>query len=165
MTVIGCYILYFFWLSSNEIKLTFLTATISIVSLIYSQSRNTRRDIDARHFSQKAQIYEDIISTIGGLFKESKGWADPAVGDELAKKLFDIQTQLLVWAGPEVLLAWEHIKVPSQDTAVVFKNAQRLLAALRRELGHNSDNKLGKFGLIKVYIIAQDHAQIDAISD
>ena len=73
-------IVYLMWTASNKVKLGVLTAIVSVGTLVYSQRSNLNREIEARHFLQKSKIYEEIIDTLGSLFKESKGWAESEGG-------------------------------------------------------------------------------------
>ena len=151
------------WTASNQVKLGVLTAIVSVGTLVYSQRSNLNREIEARHFLQKSKIYEEIIDTLGSLFKESKGWAESEGGDILARKLFDIQSKLLVWAGPDVLHAWEGIKTGPSDSSNIgemFTRVEQLLRALRKELGHSNDDQIGPMGLVKIYVRHEDHGDI-----
>jgi hypothetical protein len=158
LVIAAVYTLYLLLSASDQTRLAVVTATISVVTLVYTQNRNTKREIDSRQFAQKAAAYEQIISTIGNLLKASKGWIEEEDQEELAKKLFDIQSQLLVWAGPEVLLAWNDLKGLGGDET--YRIMERLLRALRAELGHTGDNQLGPLGLVKIYVRQEDHDQL-----
>ncbi|MBA3577208.1 MAG: hypothetical protein H0W39_06325 [Sphingomonas sp.] len=157
-------VIYLLASSSKEVMLAVLTAAISVASLLYTQNKISKREVAARQFAQKAKAYESIISTIGELFKTTKGWAKKTDEEELAKELFDIQSQLMVWAGPDVLKAWNELKTdkPAPQT---FAVVERLLRALRGELGHTNDNELGPWGLMKVYLRHEDHDQLPNMPD
>jgi hypothetical protein len=145
--------------SSKEVILAVLTAAVSVSSLLYTQNKISKREVAARQFAQKAKAYESIISTMGNLFKATKGWVAETDEQTLAEQLFDIQSELLVWAGPDVLKAWVDLKAggTGPQTFLVF---EKLLRALRAELGHVHDDKLGPLGLMKVYVNNDEHDQL-----
>jgi hypothetical protein len=156
--IVGGFV-YLIGASSNEVRLAALTAAVSVGSLLYTQNKISRREIVARQFAQKAKAYERIFSTIGELLKATKGWAKEADETELAKQLFDIQTELMVWAGPDVLKAWNDLKNMGPGTQA-FAPVEKLLRALRAELGHTQDDQLGPSGLMKIYLRREDHDQL-----
>jgi len=147
--------------SSKEVILAVLTAAVSVSSLLYTQNKISKREVAARQFAQKAKVYESIIATIGEIFKRAKGWTEEPQGDELAKELFDIQSQLMVWAGPDVLKAWDDIKDMGKAPRS-FLVVDTLLRALRAELGHVHDDKLGPMGLIKIYLRHEERDQVSS---
>lgn len=162
LVLLAGYVVYLLLSASDQTRIAVLTAAVSLGTLVYSQMKNTQREIAGRQFAQKSKAYQDVIATIGDMFKAEKGWIEATDTDALAKRLFDIQTDLLIWAGPEVLSAWNDLKNGDGGMETTFRMTERLLRALRRELGHADDDKLGSFGLVRIYLRKEDHDQLPA---
>jgi hypothetical protein len=145
------YFSYLLVTSSDQTRLAVLTAAVSIGTLVYTQSKNTKREIEGRQFAKKAEAYEEILTTLAEVLAANR---DGIEVDEkaLVDKLTRIQPKLLVWAGPDVLRAWQRMSSANEDPLVGLVNGNELMAAIRRELGHTSDTQLGPLGLVSTFI-------------
>jgi hypothetical protein len=149
--------------SSSELKLAIVAALSSVAGLAYTQRSNTRLQITSQHFSKEAEVYEEVFQTIMSLFGVEKGLAESIGREELVRKLFNLKTSMLVWAGFDVLSAWKAIEdiADDADQKERFVRFDALLVALRKELGHD-DRQLGELGLIRILVRKADHHQFSS---
>ena len=117
-----------------------------------------RREINARHFSEKRGAYGEIIDIIFDVIsstKSGKNLPDKA----LVNKMMVFKKKLMVWGGPEVIESWNEFEIESEragdDPKKILTAIERVLRAMRKDLGHD-DNRL-KFGsLFGLLILAKD---------
>lgn len=142
----------------------FLTAILSVLGWIYSSAKNSQREIEARLFSQKADLYGKIFDIFPGLLKRAKGMPvrnrsnEDRDSDDLPSKLIDIKTGLLIWGSEETIRAW--IRVESNaydkeaDLARQALNFGKLYKSMRFDLGHR-DYTIEEHDLIGLYMDAE----------
>ena len=94
---------------------------------------------------KKAEAYEEIMGTIAELINSNRKGEEVDEAD-LIEKLATIIPKLMVWAGPDVLVAWKQMATPTDDPLGGLKAGTALISALRKELGHENDAQLGQFG-------------------
>lgn len=155
VTALIVYFAYLLVVSSDQTRLAVLTAAVSIGTLVYTQARNTRREIEGRQFSKKAEAYEEILTVLTKVMRDSrdgKDFDEKSIVDWMTK----FQPKLMIWAGPDVLRAWQRMATPSEDPIAGLVSGNELMSAIRRELGHNSDAQLGPLGLVSTFIKADE---------
>jgi hypothetical protein len=155
----AAYVLYLLISANDQTRLAVLTAAISVGTLVYTQNKNARREIDSRHFARKAEVYERILSIINELMVASRNNEELPEG-YLLEQLTAIQPQLLIWAGPEVLRAWQGISEAPDEGNGPLIAGNNLMAALRKELGHHNDEVLGPLGLIATFLKPEDRRKL-----
>ena len=159
MLLILGYFSYLLMSASNQTRLAVLTAIVSVSTLVYTHVLTSRREIASRQFAKKAEVYEEIMRTIGSLMKSTR---KKELIDEnlLIENLSEIVPKLLVWAGPGVLNAWISISTPSTEPMASVQSASRLITALREELGHSNDSSLGPLGALSAMLKRDENGQI-----
>ncbi len=157
------YFLYLLLTTSDQTRLAVLTAAVSVGTLIYTQNLNSRREIAGRQFAKKAEAYEEIISEIASLMRSSRREED-VDQDALLERLETIIPKMMIWAGPEVLKAWQKLASPSDSPMGPIFAGGELITALRKELGHSDDASLGPLGAFSTILNADARAEMNAIS-
>ncbi len=131
---------------------TVVTSTAAVVLARYLQRK---RELEAQHIESKIPIYEDFIRQLFAIFYSESGEKDgelskdssTADNDEIVKFFRKWHVQLVLWGGPEVIIAYDRWRnelssTPSPKASAVWSTVD-LLFAIRRELGHN-DKKVEK---------------------
>lgn len=136
----------FKYLDKNVIAaLLGLSGTVFTISLQY---RNTKKkEIDARHFSEKQKAYTELLDLIISLFKGEKGLSETTSQDELTVKMLDLKSKLLVWASYETLLAFDKIGDVAADQKNPYEilyTVGNLIKSMRKDLGHNDPAQSAK---------------------
>lgn len=157
--LLAVYFIYLLVTTSDQTRLAILTAAVSVGGLIYTNSKNVRREVEARHFAKKAEAYEEIIQTIF-LFMNATRKNKILSHDDVTDKIGEILPKLMIWAGPEVLSAWNDLATQSDDPFAPLVSGNGLIAALRKELGHTKDASLGPLGLISVVLKPEDRESL-----
>ena len=153
--------------ASGNVKLGILTALISIIVLIYNNSRQQVRDISSRHFNEKREAYRDFIDLIFEFMRAVHTSETPNASLERISK---IQKNILVWGSAETMNAYNAFMVVSaadkdgnaeqasedKPDLRIFHAMETLLRSVRKDLGH-SDRKLRRFAVTKLFIVADEH--------
>jgi len=153
--------------TSKEWIFAFLTAMLSVLGWIYSSAKNTQREVEARLFSEKAELYKKIFGLFPDILKKMKlGELEPAKyrqkniqknQRELLEKMIDIKSELLIWGSDKTIEAWAEIEdSPTNDTEkqtnMVLKWG-RLYSCMRADLGHK-DYEINERDLIGIFLTA-----------
>lgn len=117
-----------------------------------------RREINARHFSEKREAYAkfiDIVFSIVSSINSGRNLSEQS----LANKIMGFKKELMVWGGPEVIQSWNDFEIQSEkvseDPKDILSAVERLLRAIRKDLGH--DDRRLKFGsLLGLLMLAKD---------
>ena len=153
--------------ASGNVKLGILTALISLIALIYNNSRQQIRDISSRHFNEKREAYRDFIDL---LFEFMRAVHTSETPNASLERISEIQKNILVWGSAETMNAYNAFMVASvagKDSNAeqssedkpdlrIFHAMEALLRSIRKDLGH-SDRKLKKFAVTKLFIVADEH--------
>ena len=126
-----------------------------------------KREINARFFDQKKELYSDICNLISNLFgdlaRENLGVKKKEISPvDLAFKLLDIKSRLQLWADYSVIKAYfriENISAETNDPFVMLGIYDDVLRAMRSDLGHD-DSKMPKGQLASIFIVPEDRENI-----
>ena len=130
------------------------------VALI-SNYQTKKREIDARHFADKREGYMQFIDLLFDFISSSKGNKKPTEKEMLPKiKLF--KKTLLVWGGPNIIEAWNHFEIKSDEGLApeeMLQEMEKILREIRKDLGHD-DTQLKSGNLSGLFIIAKDKKKL-----
>ena len=118
-----------------------------------------RREINARHFSEKREAYRKIIDIVFQTISSTRsGKALPKKA--LVDKMAIFKKELMVWGSPGVIQAWNSFELQSQnapdtDPRNIVTAMERVLRVIRKDLGHD-DRLLGFGSLFGLVIVAED---------
>lgn len=115
---------------------------VTTAALIAHQSAN-KREVNARHFSEKRQAYVQFADMVYDLMMSTKTGKRPPNDQQLMKKIIEFKKMLMLWADSDLILAWQKIEDHADDKdlgndphkAVLMWDD--LLRALRKDLGKN----------------------------
>lgn len=145
------YFAYLLMTANNQTRIAVLTAAVSVATIVYTQNLTSKREIAARQFTKKSEAYEEIMATIGMLSTATRK-SQSVDEEELVDRLAQVMPKLMVWAGPEVILAWKRMCIPKDDPIDALQSGAELIAALRSELGHSDGTSLGPFGAMSAML-------------
>ncbi|MFZ2032087.1 MAG: hypothetical protein WAU68_17380 [Vitreimonas sp.] len=144
VAVVGCgvaaLVALFHFTDSNFVLSIFgIAAAIITASIQYRAAKD--KETDARLFTDKREVYSQLVSTLMNLFHENK--TDPTKEDQeaLVQKLRGIRTQLLVWGSAATLRALDSLSAGLEPEASGLpisgtKWMAELFGAIRTDLGH-----------------------------
>lgn len=153
---------------SKEWVFALLTASLSVLGWIYAQFKSSAREVEARLFSQKAEVYSKVFETVGNVLKQTKTplpnqkKSDARAQRDLAFQLFDIKTEMLTWASDKTLKAWleiENIDPATDSTKDVIQRWGALYGSMRADLGH-TDNLISASDLVGVYLTKEARQEL-----
>lgn len=140
---------------------TVITSTVAVVLARYLQRK---RELEAQHIESKIPIYEDFIRQLFAIFYSESGEKDgesninssTVDNDEIVKFLRKWHVQLILWGGPEVIIAYDRWRnelsaTPNSPKASAVWSTVDLLFAIRRELGHN-DKKVERITFVSLIL-------------
>ena len=138
--------------ASPNVKVSILSLMGVVIVATVGHFLTKKREIDARHFSEKRNIHSKIISVISSAMSSSVfSNAAPLPETELARKLLDCKKELVIWGSADVIQAWNQFEMDGLkgDAKGTLRAMERVLRAIRKDLGQDDGNlKLGElFGL------------------
>jgi hypothetical protein len=152
-----------FMAASATVKLGVLTAAVSVLTIIYNNSRQQVREIKARQFAEKSQAYRKFFDFMFDIFAfQRRGAAMEET--EMIDRMHVIMKELMIWGSAETINQYnQFIRLSASSAAEcsprIFQNVEDLMRSLRRDLGHD-DNKLERLGLSKLLIKGEEHDQL-----
>ena len=129
-----------------------------LIAAILTNFYTKKREINARHFSEKREAYGKIIDIVFEIISSTK--SGKSVPEKtLVTKIMMFKKELIVWGGSEVIQAWNKFELESEKTDTdlneILVGMEHVLRAIRKDLGH--DDRLLKFGnLFGLLILAKD---------
>ena len=137
--------------ASPNVKVSILSLMGVVIVATVGHFLTKKREIDARHFSEKRNIYSKIISVIADGMSSSVFSDSPLPETELVQKLLECKKELVIWGSADVIQAWNQFEMDGLkgEAKGTLRAMERVLRAIRKDLGHDDGNlKLGElFGL------------------
>ena len=129
-----------------------------LVTNVYTR----RREINARHFSEKREAYGKIIDIVVEAMSSAKSGKSGRTKN-LENKMIACKKELMIWGGSEVIQLWNKFELESAKESTAPNNVlgllEKVLRALRKDLGHD-DHSLEFGNLIGLFIVAKDKNMI-----
>ena len=142
-----------------------LVAAIGMFAVgIWSHRQIKKREIEARHFVDKRDAYMKFMDLFFDVMKGQR-LKRPTRGSKLVDDLATIKKYLMVWAGSEMLDAWQKFEAEAESSASssdptdALLSFDNLLRAIRKDLGHN-DTLLAPGSLISMILKSEDKTKL-----
>ena len=119
-----------------------------------------KREIEARHFSEKREGYKAFIDTIFDALLAEKIGKKPLTDKELARRLFEHKKTLMTWADADAIKMWNEaernfVDVANKAPLEILLMWDKLLRAMRKDLGKD-DSQLDDGDLVSLVLLAED---------
>lgn len=129
-----------------------MTGLGSILALVISKAWETRAHIQQDLRTKKPPVYEKIVKTLFRVvFAEKIGEKRPDER-ELVRFFAEATEQLTIWGSDQLVGAFSEFRSGAisdpQETIFAF---ERLLLAIRKDLGHNNQN-LGRGDILRLFV-------------
>ena len=128
-----------------------------ILAALLAHHYTKRREIVARHYSDKRQGYMNIINILFDIISSTKSGKKPSE-KQLADKMMTFKKALIVWGGPEVIETWNEFEITSSNGDLkaneMIIQMEKILRAIRKDLGH--DDRSLKFGSLWGLVLVAD---------
>jgi hypothetical protein len=151
--------------SSSEVQAGIISFIGVMLVALYTHSTTKKREITARHFTEKRKVYLHFIGFIFQLFEAQKKTGGMKES-ELIKEMTKFKQNLLVWGSADVINAYndfenanEVLENNQQDTSTVFFIVEKLYRAIRQDLGHD-DSNLPNGELVGLTLNAESKKQV-----
>ena len=139
--------------------------TATVASITHQKTR--RREIDARHFADKRVGYMAFIDLMFSIILAARGddrdEIETAVGEiDMEKDIIAFKKAIMVWGGSDLIQAWNDYEINAnklQGTPGVIMEMDKLLRAIRRDLGH-SDSTLNDGELVGLNLKPEDKEKL-----
>lgn len=147
-----------------DLKLGVITAAGSALAFVVNNAIQSGRERKARLFENKREAYDKFFEFFFSIFVSQKS-GKPLTEKQLAEKFNEFTRNVMTWGSAETVNAVNeyqrsNLNVDPSDLKALFSTTEKLLRALRRDLGH-SDRSLSKFGLTKLILKADEHYKLD----
>jgi hypothetical protein len=134
------------------------TVAVSTLTLTLGRVFERKKTIEAKQRESWAAMYEAFIRNwveYMGLSQAPDKRKKPTP-EAAAKFMADFSAQAMIWASDRVLTEFVRLRQPNEtdtdaDPLVVLKNFERLILAMRKDLGHE-DKDLAPTALLQVFI-------------
>ena len=128
-----------------------LFATVVGASITHSNTK--KREIDARHFTEKRQAYVGFLDILLSLSQRGRKL------QPLEKKMMDLKKGLLFWGDDDFIKVWNKVEKPGEDSLSALRNLDDILRWMRSDLGH-TDSSLQKGDLADFLLVAKDRGRL-----
>ena len=152
------------WNADPNVRAALVAAIGMFAVAILSHRQIKKREIDARHFVDKREAYMKFMDLFFDVMKGQR-LKKPAKDSKLVEDLATIKKYLMVWAGAEMLDAWERFESQAQaatsnpDPTKTLMSFDNLLRAIRKDLGHN-DTLLDQGALVSMILKSEDKVKL-----
>lgn len=158
LAVMGWYFVATVQEADPNFKAGIVGAVAVFVVAILTNFLTRKREIDARHFSEKREAYGKIVSLVVEIQSH-----DESEGTKLTKallaKMIDFKKELMIWGSPEVIQSWLNLEAESKkdnkDATRIARVMEQILRAIRKDLGHD-DRWLKQGSLLRLIVLAKD---------
>lgn len=139
--------------TGSQVAVAILGVAGALVGAAYQFRLAKEKEAEARLFSEKQKVYSELITTISLLYQNFA----PADENDVARRLFDIRTSLIIWGSFETLRCLDALSLPDVEhehnpLKWGIKKQAELFAAIRKDLGHKDPSNAGleiAIGIIK----------------
>ena len=153
-----------FVVAGSTVQLGIVTAIISVVAIIYNNSRQQDREIKARQFSDKRAAYQkffDFLFEMMGMQRSGGTLSD----EQAIDRMQEIVKDLMIWGSAESINQYNLFIRASIDQSPdnpqkLFENVEALMRSFRKDLGHR-DSTLPKLALTKLLLKADEHDKLN----
>lgn len=159
-----CEVLRLYGRAEADLKLGVITATGSALAFLVNNAIQSSRERRARLFENKREAYDKFFEFFFSIFAAEKS-GNPLSQDKLAEKFHEFTRNVMTWGSAETVNAVNEyqqasLNSNSSNLKETFATTERLLRALRKDLGH-ADNRMDKFGLTKLILKADEHHKLN----
>ena len=134
-------------------------ATVIVVG-IFTHYQTKKREIAARHFSDKRDGYMNFIALLFDMILATKknGHID---NEELLKRYVPVKKAIIIWGGPKIIEEWNYFEtMPNNQTPKqALLRFEKILRAIRVDLGHD-DSSLPPGSLVAMILVAEDKSTV-----
>ncbi len=157
-------VLRLYGIASADIKLGVMTASGSALAFVVNNAIQSSRERRARLFENKRAAYNEFFEFFFSIFTQQKA-GTPLDDKQLEKSFSNFTRNVMTWgsaATVNAVLEYQRssLQVEPDNTKSMFGPTEKLLRALRKDLGH-SDSPLEKSALTKLILKADEHHKLD----
>lgn len=118
------------------------TVVVSVVSVLVAKRLEYRTTLAKEHREKKIPFYEDFVAFTFRIAFADKLGLEPLTEKEMIQEATKFTQNLIVWGADDVVDAWFRFRNKSINSdgsgLVVMFEIERLLLAIRKDLGHEN---------------------------
>lgn len=169
LIVAGGWFFLLFLRTSPEIQVALLTVLASVAIAGWAHHSGKKREIAARHFSEKRQAYVKLVDIVFGTVMAGKPGQARKSQQKIAADLLNFKKQLMVWADADFIRYWNEFETELDKLAKDETKGDlsplllwdRLLRELRKDLGQD-DAILEDGELAALLLLAEEKKHVTA---
>ena len=130
-----------------------IVAIITFMTTIYANHDARIREIESRHFENKAKIYQLYVEQYVDLMNRVKN-KKSLDNDKLVKQMQKIKQDIMIWGDSELINAFSALDIFSKkggDELAPLRQQDKIFRLLRKNLGHD-DKKLKELSLVQLFV-------------
>ena len=154
--------------AEDAVQAAILAGLIAVAGAIINQRSMRAADQEARLHEAKRRVYQEFVSSWMALLR-SKIQSGQSGTDLTTTEIEDLnrrKTDLMMWASPVVITAWNKLEEDSQpgerapaQTMLLLEDAIR---AMRQDLGHD-DSELPRGEIVGLMLTPESKKEIRAL--
>jgi hypothetical protein len=149
--------------ATPEVRLGVMTAAGSAAAFIINNAIQSSRERRARLFDAKRTTYDKFFQLFFSFFASQRS------GEEIdaVEDMQDFVRSVMTWGSAQTINSLIQFQLASiaktaDDELYMFPHVERLLRALRKDLGH-ADGSLQNMALAKLIVKADEHHRFERI--
>ena len=163
--VVGAWLSWIFLTNINSADPSVKAGLIGLLGMflvaLITNYQTKKREIDARHFTERRKGYEQFVNLLFDFIESSKNNKN-LTEKEMLPQIILFKKALLIWGGPNIIKAWNQFEIKSSDKLPpekALEEMEKILKEIRKDLGHD-DSKLESGNLLGLFLIAEDKKKL-----
>ena len=159
----GGWFLYSFFKTEAAIQAGILALIGVAASAIMAHWSAKKREIEARHFAEKREGYNNFMDIMFAVMTAKKVGKTPPSEKQLTTGLLKYKKMLLMWGDAHVIKMWDEVESSlantDQDPRRVLLMWDSLLREMRKDLGKD-DSELDDGDLVSLILLAEEKHKV-----
>jgi hypothetical protein len=133
------------------------TLLVSVFSVLWSKRVERLREIEQEQRKQKIPVYEEFLALVFRIVMAEKLGEGPVSEQDMMKSFSGFAQKMIVWGSDDVLKEYAAFRklatTATPETAPILHvfAIERLLLAIRRDVGHKNKN-FAQGDLLRIFI-------------
>ena len=149
---------YSLWVAGTELRAAILVFSGTVIAALWAHRSAKTREIEARHFAEKRQVYSDFLGLLYRSMMAGKAGQKRQSDTQIAKGLIDVKGKMLIWAGAEVIRQWNEFELTisqaPKEPKGMLRAFDKLIKACRKDLG--KDDSILRDGELAAFLLQAD---------
>lgn len=147
--------------ASSDIKVVIIGISVLFTILLFNLKKYHKRNIKAKHFSEKASSYKEFISLLESIVLAINENLEMPEEKVIQSTIQNFYTNIIILGSPEIIISlidFEDILSQNQENEMILSSIENLLIEIRKDLGYNDGKSLNNKELIHYFSFKRKEA-------